>query len=164
MSGKITTIDKEEEEDEGRDTELKKELKQLTQEVSSFIEKTKDAPKKKSLYAAFTNQSDNSVKKTKHVEKKGEKKGLYSAFSNQTENSVGKQEVKNLRKPLVIKELSPDMVMFVKFLYEKGYFNDANFTKGWERFDLALYETVFARQYIKFAARRFGKDNQEISK
>ncbi|MCI79668.1 hypothetical protein A2U01_0100939, partial [Trifolium medium] len=63
MSGKTTTID--EEQDGEGDIELKKKLKQLTEEVRTFKDKiTKSNPidevpkkvEKRSLYSAFTNQ------------------------------------------------------------------------------------------------------------
>ncbi|KAE9585127.1 hypothetical protein Lal_00017917 [Lupinus albus] len=98
------------------------------------------------------------------------KLSLYAAFTNKPEREVvsvrnrrNVEEVK-VKEPMVVKELSPDMEMFVKYLYENGYFKDANFAKGKERFDLAWFDSFFGRGYIKFAAQRFGRENQEISK
>ncbi|XP_061351362.1 uncharacterized protein LOC133296405 isoform X2 [Gastrolobium bilobum] len=63
LSQKTTTINEEEEEE----TELKKELKQLEEEVRSFKEKTKGVPKnaeRKSLVSLFTNQPANARART----------------------------------------------------------------------------------------------------
>ncbi|TKY49214.1 DNA polymerase zeta catalytic subunit [Spatholobus suberectus] len=115
-------------------TELKNNLRQLEQEVKTFKEKAKGVPQKRSLYAAFTYQQPPALREPKRKE------------------------------PEVFKELSPDMVMFAQYLYEKGYFNDANFAKGRKSFDPAWFTNFFAVGYVKFAARKFARDNQEIAK
>ncbi|XP_045800978.1 uncharacterized protein LOC123894908 [Trifolium pratense] len=146
MSGKTTTI--EEEQDGEGDIELKKKLKQLTEEVRTIKEK-KAIP-------------------IEEVPKKVEKRSLYSAFTNKpVTDGVTKMEVEKKKKkiePFVIKELSIDTVMFLKYLYENGYFKDAKFANVNERFDLGWFENRYALGYAKFAAIEFAKDNREIAK
>jgi 5'-3' exonuclease len=149
MSGKTTTID-EEQDNEGGNIELKKKLKQLAEEVRTFEEKKINA---------------NLIEK---VPKKVEKRSLYSAFTNQpVTDSVTKLEVEKKqrqRQPFVIKELSIDTVMFLKFLYENGYFKDAKFARVNERFDIGWFENHYALGYAKFAAIKFARDNRDIAK
>ncbi|OIW11596.1 hypothetical protein TanjilG_15290 [Lupinus angustifolius] len=137
--------------------DLHQKLKQLEEEVRIHLQERKTKrvvpiPKKVkkpvstvklSLYAAFTSKPDKEVVSVR--------------------NRRNVEEVK-VREPMIVKELSPDMEMFVKYLYENGYFKDANFAKGKERFDLAWFDSSFGRGYVKFAAERFGRDNQEIAK
>ncbi|CAK8534965.1 unnamed protein product [Lathyrus sativus] len=150
MSGKITTI---EENGEG-DIDMKKKLKQLTEEIRILKEKktkrvpilTKDVPKKiekMSLFSAFTNQPlpDGVINTKKEAEKK-----------------------QKPREPFVVKELSIDMVVFLKYLYENGYFKDAKFVNVHERFDLGWFESPYALGYAKFAAQKFACDNRDIAK
>jgi hypothetical protein len=149
MSGKTTTID-EEQDNEGGDIELKNKLKQLTEEVRTFKdEKTKVNP-------------------IKEIPKKVEKRSLYSAFTNQPViDSVTKVEVEKKqrqRQPFVIKELSIDTVVFLKYLYENGYFKDAKFANVNERFDIGWFENHYALGYAKFAAIKFARDNRDIAK
>ncbi|XP_027926644.1 uncharacterized protein LOC114183724 isoform X2 [Vigna unguiculata] len=82
---------------------------------------------------------------------------LFAAFTNKKPPSKPKDSV-------VVKELSPDMKMFAQHLFEKGYFKDANFSQSKKKFDLDWFTSFFAVGYIKFAAQRFARDNQEIAK
>jgi len=82
---------------------------------------------------------------------------LVAAFTN-------KQPPAKPKEPVVVKELSSDMKMFAQYLFEKGYFKDANFSQRKKHFDLDWFTNFFAVGYIKFAAQRFARDNQEISK
>lgn len=144
MSGKSTTF----EEDGKGDIELKNKLKQLTEEVriSKYKKKTK----------AVT------------VLNKGERRSLYSAFTNQpvpdSVVSVEKVVEKKKKEDFVAKELSIDMVLFLKYLYENGYFKDAKFDKAGGRFDIGWFENGYAYGYVKFAALKFATDNFEIAK
>ncbi|KAJ1441604.1 Zinc finger, RING/FYVE/PHD-type [Sesbania bispinosa] len=148
-TGKTTTSDDEKEEKEqGLDAELKKKLRELADVVRSFKEKRQ--PERKSLDAAFTKQPA--------------RNSLYAVFTNQPASVVSTREEVKQKEPMVVKELSADMMVFVKYLFENGYFKDANFAKGKERFDPAWFERFFARGYIKFAAQKFARDNQEIAK
>jgi len=160
MSGKTTTINEDEESGVG-DVELKKKLKQLTEEVTNFKQKKSKGiipnPKKveiekKSLYSAFTNQPlpDGVISEKKFVRKEGKRK------------VVEKKE--KMREPFVVKELSIEMVMFLKHLYDNGYFKDAKFDHVDARFNLGWFETPYALGYVKFAAKKFANDNLEIAK
>jgi len=158
MSGKTTTIDEDEESGVG-DIELKKKLKQLTEEVTNFkAKKSKGViPKKveiekKSLYYAFTNQPlpDGVISVKKFVRKDGKGKVV--------------EKKQKMREPFVVKELSIEMVMFLKHLYENGYFKDAKFDHVDARFDLGWFQTPYALGYVKFAAKKFANDNLEMAK
>ncbi|KAK7244146.1 hypothetical protein RIF29_38964 [Crotalaria pallida] len=143
---------------ESLNSDLQKKLKQLEEEVRS---------------TTLLNQETESVIPKKEKKEKrplrNVNRALYAAFTNKPKRvaavSVGdtKREVR-VREVMVVKKLSPDMEMFVKHLFENGYFKDANFAKGKERFDLGWFDGFFARGYVKFAAQRFGRDNQEIAK
>ncbi|KAI4333522.1 hypothetical protein L6164_018315 [Bauhinia variegata] len=134
-----------ESEGEAENNELKRKLKQLEQEVRSLKAKSKE-------------EGDAKRKKPK----KPEQKSLYDAFTHQS-SSAGKLREVKLKEPIVLKELSPDMELFVEHLYKRGYFKDANFAKD-KKFNLSLFETRYAREFIKRAAESFGRDNQEIAK
>ncbi|KAL5081465.1 hypothetical protein RYX36_009886 [Vicia faba] len=145
MSGKTTTI----EENNHGDVEMEKKLKQLTEEVRILKEKkTKGVP-------IFT----------KEVPKKVDKRSLFSVFTNQPPpDGVISAKKQKPREPFVVKELSIDMVLFLKYLYGNGYFKDAKFDNVHERFDLGWFENPYAFGYAKFAAQKFASDNLEIAK
>ncbi|KAG6393828.1 hypothetical protein SASPL_144402 [Salvia splendens] len=67
-----------------------------------------------------------------------------------------------MEDPMVHRELSPDMKLFAEHLYAKGYLNDANFMNR-DRFDPMDFEVSYAREFLKFAAVKFGEDHQYIS-
>lgn len=79
--------------------------------------------------------------------------------------NVGWKGSEKLRREdaLLRKELSPDMEMFVRCLYREGYFNSANFLPD-NNLVLSYFECRHGRDFIKSAAERFGRDNQEIAK
>ncbi|XP_047322335.1 uncharacterized protein LOC124926195 [Impatiens glandulifera] len=62
---------------------------------------------------------------------------------------------------MIHKELSPDMILFVRYLYKQGYFNDANFMP--RNFDATCFENSYGRKFIRHAAEKFGRNNQEIT-
>ncbi|KAK1404900.1 DNA polymerase zeta subunit [Heracleum sosnowskyi] len=64
---------------------------------------------------------------------------------------------------VVCKELSPDMIVFARHLFEKGYFKNANFLPRYT-FDATRFEDNYSRAFLICAAQKFGKDHQEISK
>ncbi|XP_042026125.1 uncharacterized protein LOC121773361 [Salvia splendens] len=68
-----------------------------------------------------------------------------------------------MEDPMVHRELSPDMKLFAEHLYAKGYLNDANFMNR-DRFDPMDFEVSYAREFLKFAAVKFGEDHQYISR
>ncbi|KAL1537686.1 hypothetical protein AAHA92_30173 [Salvia divinorum] len=67
-----------------------------------------------------------------------------------------------MEDPMVHRELSPDMKSFAEHLYAKGYLKDANFVPR-DRFDPMDFEVSYAREFLKFAAVKFGEDHQYIS-
>lgn len=69
----------------------------------------------------------------------------------------------NESEDLIVKELSPEMEVFVRFLYDEGYFQEANFLPG-GRFDIKSFESAYVQDFLKFAAEKFGRDKQEIAK
>ncbi|XP_010062790.2 uncharacterized protein LOC104450072 [Eucalyptus grandis] len=78
----------------------------------------------------------------------------------------GKRE-KAKRPPadaLVIKELSPDAEAFLAHLLEEGYFREANFLNKDGKWDASRFEDSYSRDFVKYAAEKFGKDHQEIAK
>ncbi|KAA8526747.1 hypothetical protein F0562_009024 [Nyssa sinensis] len=135
--------------------ELKKKLRKLEEDVrrlkenKSEIEKMKKKPKKD--YGDLNNES--------------KPKSLYALFANNAGNMEKSADTKSLKveEPMVFKELSPDMVLFVSHLYKQGYFNNANFLPR-NKFDVTCFENSYGRDFIKFAAEKFGKNNQEIAK
>lgn len=62
-----------------------------------------------------------------------------------------------------LKELSVDIITFMNHLYREGYLKDANFLPQ-NKFDISCFDTFYSRDFVKFAAEKFGKDNQEIAK
>lgn len=136
--------EQQEEEGDGGDPELQNNLRQLEEEVRSFKEKTKNMPKKperRSLYSAFTNK-----------------------LSPVSISSPPRGKDENARREQQVKALSPDTLALVEYFYEKGYFKEANFAKGKERFDPAWFEKLHALCFIKCASKNFARDNQEIAK
>ncbi|XP_047180920.1 uncharacterized protein LOC124847464 [Vigna umbellata] len=140
-SKKSITSDSDEERTESKSaTELKNNLKQLEQDIKTFKEKTSGIPKRMTLFAAFTNKQP------------------------PTKPKENKQPPTKPKEPVIVKELSPDMKMFAQHLFEKGYFKDANFSQSKKKFDHGWFTSFYALGYIKFAAQRFARDNQEIAK
>lgn len=115
-------------------TQLKNNLKQLEQDLKTLKHKTQDPPAKKI--------------------------SLYAAFTNQKPLKPNQPK----EKIVLVKKLSPHVVMFAQFLFEKGYFSDANFVHGKKYFDPAWFTNSFAVDYVKFAALKFARDNREIAK
>lgn len=64
---------------------------------------------------------------------------------------------------VVCKELSPNMIVFARHLFEKGYFKNANFLPRYT-FDATRFEDNYSRAFLTCAAQKFAKDHQEISK
>uniref|UniRef100_A0A6N2LX41 Uncharacterized protein n=1 Tax=Salix viminalis TaxID=40686 RepID=A0A6N2LX41_SALVM len=88
-------------------------------------------------------------------------KSLYSVFVGKSENKV---EMKGREdRPKVFKGLSPDMEMFITHLYKEGYFNNASFLKD-GNLDFGFFNDSYGRDFIKYAAEKFGEDHQEIAK
>ncbi|KAL9267813.1 hypothetical protein AKJ16_DCAP25787 [Drosera capensis] len=89
-------------------------------------------------------------------------KSLYEVFTQK-----GSEEMKRMRvgdeEEVNVKELSSDVQRFVRYLYDEGYFRDVNFLPEM-RCKIRCFEEGYARSFLKFAAERSGKDNQEIAK
>lgn len=86
---------------------------------------------------------------------------LYTLFAAEENRSVTIRDWEE--DPRVYRRLSPDVAMFVTYLYDEGYFRDANFVRG-DKFDISYFESSYARGFIRSAAEKFGKDKQEIAK
>lgn len=134
--------------------ELQKGLREIEEEV-------------RHLKANPNNQEN--VKENANIEEepnKDKKMVLSSLFFNKKRRQ---EEAKRARReeeePKVFKELSPDMRKLLSHLLQKGYFKKANFLPDDKRnLDLNYFNDSYSRSFIKFAADRFGKDNQEIAK
>jgi hypothetical protein len=79
-------------------------------------------------------------------------------FKAERKMKVGRED-----RPKVFKVLSPDMEMFITHLYKEGYFNNASFLKD-VSLDFSFFHDSYGRDFIKYAAEKFGKDHQEIAK
>ncbi|CAK7350107.1 unnamed protein product [Dovyalis caffra] len=113
--------------------------------------RTKEETSSKSLYSVFSAKSENKV------EMKG-KEERPMAFKEERKRKVERED-----RPKVFKELSPDMEMFITHLYKEGYFTNANFLKEGS-LDFSCFNDSYGRDFIKYAAEKFGKDHQEIAK
>ncbi|KAM7252268.1 hypothetical protein ACFE04_024151 [Oxalis oulophora] len=79
------------------------------------------------------------------------------------DDEVAASESETEPQPRVFKDLTPDMVAFLRFLHVEGYFKKANFLpKG--KLEFGCFQDAYARNFIMSAAREFGKDHQDIAK
>lgn len=147
---KEALIDSEEEEV----SNLKKKLRNLEDEIRSL---NKKRPEK-------GHKLKPSSKKVDLNERKG-KRSLLSLFANEKTKEVNVVKPSDFghENPIVYKELSSDMQMFAQHLYVHGYFKNANFIPR-NKFDATCFENSYAREFLKFAAVSFGKDQQQIAK
>ncbi|XP_030525560.2 uncharacterized protein LOC115737532 [Rhodamnia argentea] len=130
---------------DGARSELGLKLKRLEEEVR-ILESRDDGPK-----------SDAAVPEQ---DQRAPPASLYDLYVD------GKRE-KPKRPPegvLVIKDLSPYAEAFLSHLHEEGYFREANFLKKNGKWDASRFEDSYSRDFVKFAAEKFGKDHQEIAK
>lgn len=128
-------------------------LKELEREVKDLKAKNQDE-------VGFNFEKKEETKNVKGL-------SLYSLFVNGKKVSLeGKNERGRIKdEGGVLKELSPDMVMFVDRLYKEGYFSKANFVPpNQKRLDFGCFDDSYGRNFIKYAAEKFGKDHQEIAK
>ncbi|XP_060200893.1 uncharacterized protein LOC132629184 isoform X1 [Lycium barbarum] len=125
---------------------LKCRLSKLEDEVRILQEKRK-------------NEKDN--RKNGVLENEVKSKKLHELFVNEVKSR--KSTPLTMDDHTVYKELSPDMVMFVKHLYKEGYFKDSNFLPR-KKFDITCFENSYGRDFVKYAAEQFGRDHQEIAK
>lgn len=158
------TIPDVETESEGENGELKKRLRKLEEELRSLKEKRK-ADEKENLKTTVKQKKKEGIKKNDGLLRNEAKSGgsSLSLLFGKKDASNGEERLKEMENPEVYKELSPDMEMFVNHLYKNGYFKDSNFLPR-NRFDITCFENSYARDFIKYAAEQFGKDNQEVAK
>ncbi|XP_058210903.1 uncharacterized protein LOC131323230 isoform X1 [Rhododendron vialii] len=156
LSGKIEV------ENEVEDSELKKKLRKLEEEVRKLTENRNEREILKKLVKK-SNNGDGS-KELRTITK-----SLHLLFANNDVGGGGGSEKSEgmanlgMEDPRVYKELSREMVEFVTHLFEKGYFRDANFLPR-NKFDVTCFENSYGRDFVKYAAEKFGKDNREIAK
>lgn len=87
---------------------------------------------------------------------------LSELFSDKTETSSSRQIKRDQR--VVYKELSPSMIEFSKYLYERGYFESDSSVFPNKVFDPACLRNVYGHNFLRHAAEEFGCKNQEIAK
>lgn len=130
------------------DNELKRNLRDLEREVRSLRE----------------NSSGENDGKEKGLEG-FKQKGLHGVFTHRVRSGGKGLMGRNREIPMVFRELSGDMKLFVSHLYKEGYMENADFLKKNEDgLDFSCFDNSFGRGFIKFSAEKFAKDNQEIAK
>ncbi|CAI9088840.1 OLC1v1023283C1 [Oldenlandia corymbosa var. corymbosa] len=174
------TPDDDETQIEGEDenaAELKEKLKNLEGELRFAERNSKNTEESKEdgikrVEELFKNLSITSEEGVKRVMEQSEKESsskrglsLSSLFASKARRD---RDALKEKKELEMdhsdyKPLSPEMEKFVIYLYEKGYFNDSNFLTR-NRFDITCFENSYAKDYIRYAAEQFGRDNREIAK
>ncbi|XP_074365386.1 uncharacterized protein LOC141706543 isoform X2 [Apium graveolens] len=90
------------------------------------------------------------------------KTNLSQLFSDKTQTSSTRQIKTDQR--VVYKELSPSVIEFAKYLYDKGYFESDSSVFPSKVFDDACLRNVYGLNFLRHAAEKFGCDNQEIAK
>lgn len=141
--------------------ELKIGLKELEKEVRHLKAESKNREK------LNVNEKKKKTESVKAEERKDVKNlGLYTLFVDKYRAKEEKKAMlKEGEEPSVLKELLPDMEMFVRHLHKEGYFDKANFLPGdRKRLDLSCFNDSFSRNFTKFAAYQYGKDHQELAK
>lgn len=146
--------------------ELKKGLKELELEVRNLkanAKVQKDSNINENVRLNVEREETKNVKKeeTKNVKRLG----LYSLFVNERRLKEEKKGMREKNEASVLKELSPEMEMFVSHLYKEGYFKKANFlSDSLKMLDFSRFNDSYARDFVKFAAQQFAKDHQELAK
>ncbi|XAR68185.1 hypothetical protein NMG60_11003226 [Bertholletia excelsa] len=156
--GILPKLDPSDSESEDETNELKKKLRKLEKEVRKL--KEDNDCKRESVRDLKKTKSDDGISTSDSKPKSLSE--LFRDKASGTEKSAD-TTLLGMEDPMVYKELSPDMVLFVRHLYKKGYFVKANFFPRKE-FDVSCFENSYGRDFIKFAAEKFGKDNQDIAK
>ncbi|KAK4398293.1 hypothetical protein Sango_1304800 [Sesamum angolense] len=144
-----------EDEDGSENAELKQKLRKLEEEMRRLNKKSCEIGETSKLH---TENGD-------LVERSGAKRSLWELFSHKEEEEVklAKPIDYGTEDPMVHKELSSDMKMFTQHLYMEGYLKDASFLPK-NKFDVTHFEPSYAREFLKYAAVKFGRDHQEIAK
>ncbi|KAH9620543.1 hypothetical protein KSS87_012649 [Heliosperma pusillum] len=142
----------------GENGELKKKLLDLEIEIKQL---RVSSPLKEEKVGFFKKvEGEGKRKEDEVVVSNPNPKTFYALFNSEVENggsSVG------LGKDVVFKEISKDMQLLLRHLYDCGYFKDVNFLPE-NKFDLSCFYEEYAHAYVKSALQRFGIDNKEISK
>lgn len=138
--------------------ELKKGLKELELEVRNL--------KANAKVQKDSNINENVRLNVEREETKNVKRlGLYSLFVNERRLKEEKKGMREKNEASVLKELSPEMEMFVSHLYKEGYFKKANFLPdSLKMLDFSRFNDSYARDFVKFAAQQFAKDHQKLAK
>ncbi|KAE8733572.1 Detected protein of unknown function [Hibiscus syriacus] len=138
-------------EGQGQDeeNELMSKLRELEREVREFKENPKPKVKKEH---------------TEGVERGKPKKvnSVTGLFGGEKVEKMAKLRRKS-GEVTVLKDLSVFVKFFVRHLYSKGYFDKANFLVD-NKLNFGCFDNSYGRDFIKFAANKFGKDNEEIAK
>lgn len=135
--------------DGGDDAELKTKLWDLELELRQWKAKSEEQGSR------FNQKLDVKVEggsKTKP-------KSLHAVFAGE---NGGRAKLFESNHVLVLKEILVDMQVLLRHLYNRGYFTGVNFLLE-NRFDISYFDNKYARDFLKSAVERFGKDNQEIS-
>ncbi|KAF9666617.1 hypothetical protein SADUNF_Sadunf16G0247400 [Salix dunnii] len=136
---------------EARDLKEPESKKGREEKVKNVTSRATEEKPSKNLYSVFLGQSENKV------EMKGREERPM-VLKEERKMKLGRED-----RPRVFKGLSPDMEMFITHLYKEGYFSNASFLKDGS-LDFGFFNDSYGRDFIKYAAEKFGKDHQEIAK
>ncbi|KAK4439102.1 hypothetical protein Salat_0245000 [Sesamum alatum] len=139
-------------EDHSENAELKQKLRKLEEEMRRLNKKSSEIKETSKLH---TENGD-------LVERSGAKRSLWELFSDKKTEDLKPTDC-GTEDPMVHKELSSDMQMFAQHLYMEGYLKDATFLRK-NKFDVTQFESSYARNFLKYAAGKFGRDHQQIAK
>ncbi|XP_051124839.1 uncharacterized protein LOC127247148 [Andrographis paniculata] len=94
----------------------------------------------------------------------GPRQSLSALFSKgKKEKEKEKEKEVKFVDPVVHSLVSPDMQLFARHLYLRGYLKGANFI-GKQGFDSTIFQDNYAIGFLKYAAVNFGEDHAEIAK
>ncbi|GKV37098.1 hypothetical protein SLEP1_g45164 [Rubroshorea leprosula] len=143
-----------ESEGQTENSELKRKLKEFERDIRGLKAKSKDG-------------SRVGKKKERVDDKESEQARRLSELFGPKKQDEGVKLRLKVEEPRVKKEvylkLSPYAEIFVKHLYDQGYFNKATFLRD-GNLDFGYFDSDYGRDYIYHAADKFGKDHQEIAK
>nr|XP_028945289.1 uncharacterized protein LOC103448877 [Malus domestica] len=133
-------------EDETKDNQLKKSLRDLEEEVRSL-------------------RAENKAKKREPNSDSEGEVSLYAVFTNKkpADGSSRKRMAVTRERSNVLKDLSQDMEVMASHLFKEGYFKDANFLfVNGDRLDISCFNNSYGRSFIRFAVESFARDNQMV--
>ncbi|KAF9589444.1 hypothetical protein IFM89_023762 [Coptis chinensis] len=160
--------------------ELKKKVRKLEMEVRSMKTKKKEMKSEEqprvqlkgirlsSLFECKTNNKQYvNVKKisgNKPIVPKEMQVSSNVECTKQEQKVSRNVKSKRLKKDEpMFKDIWPEMRLFANRLYEECYLNELNFLRKKE-FDLCTLGNRNYREFLRFAAEKFGRDHQEIAK